>query len=294
MTDFKVINQDALARLPDLLFSLFPAGRVNGREFVVGSIAGEPGKSLSINVETGRWSDFATTDDDKGGDPVSLVAAVRGISQGDAAQWLAEWMGTTTRTTTRKASIVDTWKPTPTDTLPESIFHYEKGKPSATWPYRSRDGKINSIDCRFDPPGEKKEVLPYTHFTETATGKTKWMWKSLPAPRPLYGLDRLAQRPDAPVLFCEGCKAADAGQRLLPAVVCISWPGGCGAVDKADLAPITGRRVAIWPDNDEPGRKAAETLAQRCLEAGAGEVYIIEIPPGKFEGWDLADAEVEG
>lgn len=292
MTDFKVINQEALARLHDLLFFLFPDGRVEGREFVVGSIAGEPGKSFKVNLESGKWSDFAT--DDKGGDPVSLVAAVRGISQGDAARWLAEWMGTTTRTTTRKTNTVDTWKPTPTDTLPESINHSKKGKPSATWPYRDADGKIISIDCRFDPPGEKKEVLPYTHFTNTATGEREWKWKAHSTPRPLYGLDRLAQRPDAPVLFCEGCKSADAGQRLLPAVVAVSWPGGCGAVDKADLAPIAGRRVAIWPDNDEPGRKAAETLAQRCLEAGAGEVYIIEIPPEKFEGWDLADAEVEG
>ena len=201
------------------------------------------------------------------------------------------------RTAPRRAPVkrsVDQWQPTRTDTPPGSISHPSLGKPSATWSYRDQDGHVLTIDCRFDPKDGKKQVLPYTPGTNTATGKREWKWKSLPAPRPLYGLDRLAQRPDAPVLFCEGCKAADAGQRLLPAVVVVSWPGGCGAVDKADLAPIAGRRVAIWPDNDEPGRKAAKTLAQRCLEAGAGEVYIIEIPPGKKEGWDLADAEAEG
>ena len=37
----------------------FPNGRQVGREFKVGNLAGEPGQSLSINLDTGLWSDFA-------------------------------------------------------------------------------------------------------------------------------------------------------------------------------------------------------------------------------------------
>ncbi|HCC53483.1 MAG TPA: RNA polymerase subunit sigma-70 [Desulfobulbaceae bacterium] len=62
----------------------------------------------------------------------------------------------------------------------------------------------------------------------------------------------------------------------------------------ADFLALQGRRVAIWPDHDEPGRKAGEAVARAALEAGAVEVSLIEPPPGKAEGWDLADAEAEG
>ena len=66
----------------------FPAGKKDGHEFRIGSINGEPGSSMSINLTTGRWADFAG--DLKGSDPISLLAAVRGCKQGEAAKELAE------------------------------------------------------------------------------------------------------------------------------------------------------------------------------------------------------------
>jgi len=281
MIDFVGIKQAALARLPELLFEQFTGGKIQGNEFTCGDLAGNPGDSFKVNLTTCQWSDFAT--EEKGGDVISLFAAALNISQGDAAKYLADRMGTTTqRAATKKAKPVDPWEPVPTDTPPESISHPRLGKPSKTWEYRDQDGKVLMTDCRFDPPGERKQVLPYSHWRNPSTGKTCWQWKALPAPRPLYGLDRLKQRPADPVIFEEGCKATDAGQTLSPWAVCVTWPGGSGAVDQADLAPIAGRRVAIWPDNDEPGIKAANRLAQRCLEAEAAEVFIIEPPPAKW------------
>jgi len=41
-----------------------------------------------VNLLTGRWADFATGD--KGGDPISLLAYLRSISQGDAARLLRQ------------------------------------------------------------------------------------------------------------------------------------------------------------------------------------------------------------
>jgi hypothetical protein len=46
--------------------------------------------------------------------------------------------------------------------------------------------------------------------------RTGWHFKAPPWPGPLYGLDRLAAQPDAPVVICEGEKAADAAGRLFP------------------------------------------------------------------------------
>jgi hypothetical protein len=47
--------------------------------------------SFKINIRTGRWADFATCD--KGGDPVSLVAYLEGVSQGEAARLLGRMIG---------------------------------------------------------------------------------------------------------------------------------------------------------------------------------------------------------
>lgn len=304
MIDFEQINQAALAHLPDLLPELLPEGRFHGREFRCGDLAGTPGQSLSVNTDTGKWCDFANGED-KGGDPVSLVAAVRQVPQGEAARWLAGRVGIdaiqqqgrgkggrVNGPTTKRTP--ETWKTVPADTPPKSINHDKHGRPSAIWEYRGPAGELLGFVCRFDPVGEKKQILPYTHGMDTTTGETGWQWKAFLALRPLYGLDRLEQRPEAPALIVEGEKTADAAQRLLPAIVAITWPGGCNAVAMADFSALQGRRAAIWPDHDEPGRKAAEAAARAALEAGAVEVFIIEPPPDKAEGWDLADAETEG
>jgi putative DNA primase/helicase len=118
-----------------------------------------------------------------------------------------------------------------------------------------------------------------------------WRWKAPPAPRPLYGLDRLRARPDAGVLIAEGEKAADAAAALFPSAVCITWPSGCKAIAKADWSPVAGRAVTLWPDADDVGRQAMAKLAPLLLQAGARQVRIVTPPPGAPEGWDLADAD---
>ena len=47
--------------------------------------------SFKVNRFNGRWCDFATGD--KGGDPVSLVAYVEGVSQSDAARLSRKCLG---------------------------------------------------------------------------------------------------------------------------------------------------------------------------------------------------------
>ncbi len=51
---------------------------------------GRPG-SFSINLVSGKWSDFATGD--RGGDPISLAAYLFGLSQIDAARRVADMLG---------------------------------------------------------------------------------------------------------------------------------------------------------------------------------------------------------
>jgi signal transduction histidine kinase len=56
--------------------------------------------------------------------------------------------------------------------------------------------------------------------------------------RPLYGLDRLAANPAAPVVVVEGEKAAEAAQAALPRMVVVTWPGGTNGVRWADFGPL--------------------------------------------------------
>lgn len=91
--DFDALNRAARVRLYELLGRLLPGGRVHGREYVARNPTRpdrRPG-SFKINLDSGRWSDFATGD--AGGDPVSLVAYLYGESQRAGALRLAVLLG---------------------------------------------------------------------------------------------------------------------------------------------------------------------------------------------------------
>jgi hypothetical protein len=91
--DFAAINCAALAAFPAILNRLLPAAKAIGREVV----ALNPRRadrnigSFKVNRYNGRWADFATGD--RGGDPISLVAYLADVSQGDAARLLAQMLG---------------------------------------------------------------------------------------------------------------------------------------------------------------------------------------------------------
>lgn len=138
---------------------------------------------------------------------------------------------------------------------------------------------------RKDMPDGGKEFRPIWF------NGTEWKIKAPPAPRPLYNLDALQQRPNAPVLIVEGEKTADAAAKLFPSAIAITWPSGCKAFTKADWSPIKGRRCTLWPDADAVGRDATAKLAIHLLKVGAAQVRIIQPPLDAPEGWDLADAD---
>jgi len=91
--DFSAINAAANRALPLILMRWLPDGKRQGREFVAKNPTradGRPG-SFSINLVSGKWSDFATGD--RGGDPISLAAYLFGLSQIDAARRVADMLG---------------------------------------------------------------------------------------------------------------------------------------------------------------------------------------------------------
>ena len=90
---FAEINRAALAAFPAVLARILPGGKRVGAEIVALNprrVDRRPG-SFKVNRYNGKWADFATGD--KGGDPISLVAYLADVSQGEAARLLARMLG---------------------------------------------------------------------------------------------------------------------------------------------------------------------------------------------------------
>jgi hypothetical protein len=91
--DFAAVNAAALRRLPEILERWLPDGRRHGQEWMARNPTRpdrRPGSFL-INLNTGRWADFATGD--RGGDLISLAAYLFALSQSEAARRLAKMLG---------------------------------------------------------------------------------------------------------------------------------------------------------------------------------------------------------
>ncbi len=70
--------------------------------------------------------------------------------------------------------------------------------------------------------------------------------------------------------------------------------GANSPVDKTDWAPLKGKHITIWPDNDSSGQKYAENVAKKLLDIGVASLSILKIPQDKPKGWDAADCIQEG
>jgi 5S rRNA maturation endonuclease (ribonuclease M5) len=191
--------------------------------------------------------------------------------------------------------------PVPADAPDLPMAHHKLGKPTGRWAYCNASGAVLSWALRFDPPGRGKAFLPLTLWR---CGEClKWRWEGVPAPRPLYGLDRLAARPNDRVIICEGEKSAEAAAKIFPDGVATTSPNGSGAAAKADWAPLKGRPVMIWPDADKPGDDYASDVTHILDELGCdisvidAQALAAECPNGgkrePQEGWDAADAIIE-
>lgn len=286
--NFAGIAARLLASAEALVPSWLPAGKRRGHEWVVGNLHGAEGESTSINLTTGAWADFGGND--RGGDLISLYAAIHGLSQADAAKELdTEAVRDAPITTPKKPAARDA-RPAvaaPVDHPP--VPQLNGRDPSATWSYVGADapGPL-FIVARYDPPDADKEIRPFTWRSG------EWSFTHYPAPRPLFRLPELLASAPLPVLVVEGEKAAEAGNAALGASYFVTtWSGGSQAASKTDFGVLAGRDIVIWPDADEPGRKAVAGIAGK-IGADARTLAIVNVPEDMPDGWDIADAIRDG
>lgn len=109
-----------------------------------------------------------------------------------------------------------------------------------------------------------------------------------PAEMPLYGLPALLNAaPDGPVVVTEGEPACDALQERGTLVVATVTGASIIPCDDS-LRPLIGRKVILWPDNDNAGRKHMRGIAARLLALGPVDVRVVEWPDAPHKG-DAAD-----
>jgi hypothetical protein len=109
---------------------------------------------------------------------------------------------------------------------------------------------------------------------------------TFPNGKPLYRLRALSEKPDAPVVVAEGENVVEALERL---GVVATTSGSATSAGAANWGPLAGRRVTIWPDNDQPGRDYAEAVRRILLGLGASVTVIDAAALGLPDGGDAVD-----
>lgn len=180
------------------------------------------------------------------------------------------------------------------------------GKPDARYVYMDEEGKGVCVVYRYDK-SDNSDDRPRKTFRPFDFERLAWCG---PVVRPLYRLDLIrataVEDNPPPVVMVEGEKCADALNDL--GILASTVFGGCNGVARADLSPLKGRAVIIWPDFDAPGFKFAEQLAECLNVTGAAPVSVLPIAEMFLrnvtgsaaptytlrKGWDVADAIAGG
>lgn len=248
----------------------------------------------------------------KAGDVLDWLRDYRGMTEPEALKELRRLAGD--NPPRQAVARPDKWVavlPKPNQAPPAELWsekHKKRLHVVQAWAYRLADGALMAYVCRLEHEG-KKEIVPVQWAAEGG-----WRQRAFAKPRPLYGLELLAND-DGNVLLVEGEKATDAGRVLLPLTLVLTWPGGSSAVDYVDWSPLAGRKVVLWPDcdsktypeghelageflpyNEQPGQKAMLKIAAKLLALNC-QVRIVQVPePGGewLDGFDLADAQAAG
>lgn len=158
------------------------------------------------------------------------------------------------------------------------------GRPAPTWEQRDVEAVYDYHDERGNVVYQVVRKLGKKFMQRRPDGQGRWMW-GLGNVKPVpFQLPKLLSSSTL-VAITEGEKDAIAMTRAGWLATCNN--GGAGNF-KVEIAPyFAGKDIAIFPDNDEPGRKHAQLVA-KILTGIAESVRIVEIPGLDLKG-DVSD-----
>ncbi len=267
----------------------YPQGIVRGDVFTIGSLDGESGKSLKIDINP-RSPYFMKGSDFNGSQGVGGIVKILMEGRGMRLPEIKELFG----------NYLDNNAPPPVEQdIPQELSVTFKRAIDVNTPfdsehlYLSGDGEIlcrvrrynmkdNAGNPLMDSHGKPKKE--FRQFTDSPYPK-------IPDVRPLYNIPNIIA--SEKVIWVEGEKCADALNELGYTTTCTM--GGAGMLSRKsasrfDFSPLQDKELIIWGDNDNAGRKVAELVQELALNAGAKSVTTLTPPRGKPEGWDAVDA----
>lgn len=131
-------------------------------------------------------------------------------------------------------------------------------------------GAVLFGELRWNLRGGDKRIRPCIFSSRG------WREEAPPSPRALFNLDKLTQRPEAPVYLFEGPRKAAKAAPCFPHAVCTSFSGGARAAKQSDFAPMRGRKVTLWRDADEPGKPWQEAAVAELQYVGAASIRLVD------------------
>jgi putative DNA primase/helicase len=155
------------------------------------------------------------------------------------------------------------------------------GQVIATYDYQAEDGTLLYQVLR---------KLPKDFVQRKPDGAGGWTWKLGNTRRVLYHLpELLGADPLATVYVAEGEKGVD--RLRLEGAIATCSPHGAGKWRPAYAPVLAGRHVVVLPDNDNPGRDHAESVA-RSLTGVATSVKVLALPglPAGADAYDWLEA----
>ncbi|QDS99345.1 DUF3987 domain-containing protein [Adhaeretor mobilis] len=147
-------------------------------------------------------------------------------------------------------------------TTTSALAHLESrlGSIADMWHYRNAEGAFVGGIVRFET-SEGKTIRPISR-----NGAGLWTLKAMTTPRPLYRLYELLTeyRKEEPIYITEGEKCAEALRGI--GLQATTSAGGSSGAKQTDWSPLAGRECILIADNDLPGHKYAEEVAQLLRE----------------------------
>ncbi len=300
------------AHVEFLLYRLYPEGPT-GRDRTHFRFRNKG--SLSVACQGPKVGQFYDFEAEQGGGLLKLIQIELGLGKNEARSWAEDFLGNSPPVSIPKPFLKpfketkqeDIWVSLkPESSHPAPSLEQLKGKSLDKYfnevsrhAYKDENGRLLYHVLRLHDKNEpgKKITLPLSYgYWKSSPSHRTWELKGYCSQqKSLYNLHLLNQHPTAPVLIVEGEKTADLALSKFPgeSYICVTWPGGAGAVSRADWTPLMGRKIVVWPDNDPIGYQAAEKVCQELRKVGVESLQLVnplELKKHFPQKWDLADA----
>lgn len=274
-----------------------PGGKLQGSEWVCGSVAGEEGQSLKVHVNgthAGEWRDWAT--DDRG-DMLDLWRLAKNITQGEAIQEAKAFLGihdSAFQQEPRRYASPNTGKTqelNPAGAALRYLVEKRKLDPAIINRLRvecSREDRAIAFPC-YSPAGD---LVNRSYRTIPTDGEKKKVWQDKGCAPCLFGWQAVSEKAyrDRTIILCEG--QIDAMTWIQWGFDALSIPNGSGQtwIEYEWNNLLAFDNIYVCFDMDGAGRENAQKAIARL---GNHRCLVVKLPKKDANDCLLAGYGVE-